>query len=485
MLERTTLSHLVSRSIYHLRQALAEVQRLQLQALTGKKWLRPSEQPEGVIAAQVYRSTLGQIETFLENLTEVRLTLHTSSQVLQQISGILTQARALAIEGAQDTLTEDARRALATEIDGLLEQVVGLANSRMPNHYVFAGADATKAPFRVVRDSSGRIVRVEYAGASHGASASVAPSYWAKFLYPGIEVFRSSSVGSGQIMGDPTGLALGTGTSRVQGRVHVLIKHTATTYGSGSGVAPGNSSPVGDTVLGPSGTHWLHLQDTSGTGSSGLVSLNGGPAIAWTNTDTDLRVVGPNGEVVFVNTTNITPGFSGTVAITAQGTLSLDGGATNHPITFTPDQQVIDNQGNVLFLDTSSLRRTGENWVEFPHSYDLFTALIHLRDELENSRRLPAAGQTQALSRMITALDAVHQTILHALGEQSTGLASLDMLEEHLEQVKLSLQFQLGRIEEADLAELVVRLQAQQNLLTLLLGATAQILQPNLLDFLG
>jgi flagellar hook-associated protein 3 FlgL len=53
-----------------------------------------------------------------------------------------------------------------------------------------------------------------------------------------------------------------------------------------------------------------------------------------------------------------------------------------------------------------------------------------------------------------------------------------------LQDTQVELRSRLGELEEADLAELVVRLQTQQNQLLLVLGATAQVLQPSLLDFL-
>ncbi|MCS7160126.1 MAG: hypothetical protein RMJ19_06610 [Gemmatales bacterium] len=484
MLERTTFTNLVHLSISHLHAALREVERLHIQAVTGKKLLRPSDNPVGFSTAQAYRSTLEQIETWSNNLRDARLTLQASTQALQQMSGILMRARALASEGAHDTLTEDSRRALAAEVNGLLEQALTLANSRTPDHYVFAGSTTAQPPFQAIRDDQGRIVRVEYRGDARTATAPVAHGEWIRFLYSGLELLGGLRPDNGFIIGDETGLALGTGTSRVQGRVRVLLSHTTTIYAGGSGVAPGASSAHGDTILGPSGTHTLFLQDTSGTGTSGVVWLNGGPTITWTNSDTDLRVVGPHGEVVFIDTTNITPGFAGSVAITAHGTMSLDGGASASAIAFTTDQILQDGQGNVLFLNTASVRRVGENWIEFPQSYDIFTALIGLRDDLAQFRSLSGGEQVEAISRMISAIESAHSRVLHALGEQSATLAGLDTLEEQMQQAKLDLQERLGHLEEADLAELVVQLQARQNLMTLLLGATAMVLQPNLLDFL-
>jgi len=56
----------------------------------------------------------------------------------------------------------------------------------------------------------------------------------------------------------------------------LLIRHTATTYAAGSGVQPGTNSGAGDTILGALGQHRLHITDTSGNGSAGTISLDGG-----------------------------------------------------------------------------------------------------------------------------------------------------------------------------------------------------------------
>ena len=104
----------------------------------------------------------------------------------------------------------------------------------------------------------------------------------------------------------------------------------------------------------------LNINDTSGTGASGTVSLNGGPTVAFTNTDTDLSVTGPLGETVFINTTAITPGFNGNVDITAAGTLSTDAGTSETVINFSANQIVTNNQtGQVTNIDSSAIRRVG------------------------------------------------------------------------------------------------------------------------------
>src|SRR5690606_13494775 len=134
------------------------------------------------------------------------------------------------------------------------------------------------------------------------------------------DVFQPIARGKTLFLGG-TGAAPGTGTDSALGRGTLIVSHTSTTYTAGSGVAAGTSSADGDTIIGPAGAHILTIEDTSGTGAFGTVSLNGGPPVSFTNGDTNLKVIGPLDEVVYLDTTAITAGFSGDVEITADGTL--------------------------------------------------------------------------------------------------------------------------------------------------------------------
>ena len=121
--------------------------------------------------------------------------------------------------------------------------------------------------------------------------------------------------------------------------------------------------------------------------ASGTASLNGGPAISWTNTDTNLQVVGPNGEVAYIDTSAITAGFNGSVSLTANGTLSTDGGASTTPITFSSNQVVTNSQtGAVTNVNSTNIHQAGTDHLEYTGTLDAFQTLIALRNDLLNTR---------------------------------------------------------------------------------------------------
>jgi flagellin-like hook-associated protein FlgL len=263
------------------------------------------------------------------------------------------------------------------------------------------------------------------------------------------------------------------------------VRHTLTTFAAGSGVSAGTSSAAGDTILGPAGAHQLILNDTSGTGVSGTVSLDGGEALAWSSADTDLVVAGPTGERVHINTSAITPGFNGVVAITADGTLSVDGGASTLAIDFSANQVVTNSlDGAVTNVRSADIRRTGDEHIDYRGTYDAFQILLALRDDLRNTRGLGPFEQSQFITQRIEELDRIRGNVLEAVGEQGAALQNLDTLEAHARDLNVEVERLTGELEGADLSEVILQLQAQENQLRTTLATTARIFDTSLLDFI-
>jgi flagellin-like hook-associated protein FlgL len=264
------------------------------------------------------------------------------------------------------------------------------------------------------------------------------------------------------------------------------VRHTATSYAAGSGVAAGTQSATGDTILGPAGSHVLHLVDTSGTGASGTVSLNGGTTVSFTNAMTNLAVVGPGGETVYIDTSTITAGFSGDIAITATGSLSVDGGRTVTPISFSANQQVTDSlTGAVTNIDSSAIRRTGTDQVEYQGTADAFQTLLALRDDLRNTRQLSTSQLHDAMARRLTDLDRVSDNILQVVGEQSVQLENLDALAHRAQDLQVTAQQNVSDNSAADMAQVAIRLQNEQLMLQFTYAAVSRLLQQSFLDFIS
>jgi flagellin-like hook-associated protein FlgL len=258
-----------------------------------------------------------------------------------------------------------------------------------------------------------------------------------------------------------------------------------TTYAGSSGVTAGSSAVSGDTVIGPAGANSIGINDTSGTGASGTVSLNGGPAVAFSNLDSDLKVTGLNGEVVYLNTTAIAPGFNGSVSMTATGSVSVDGGATSTPIDFSGNQVLTNSKtGAITNVDSSNIRQAGTDQVHYQGTSDLFQTLIALRDIIANTQGLSSTDRSAMLQQQIAEVDRSTNNIAKVVGVQSVQVQSLSSLKDHLTQLQLNVQQSTDNLQTTDPAAAVIDLQKQMNLYQASLQIAAQINSMTILNFL-
>ena len=483
---RVTLNTMISQALASAGQQTSRLAQLQAEAQTGNQLLQPSDGPAQTVALLAAERQNAQLGTYLSNIQSATSTLNAGVSALQQTSSILTQAKQIALQGSQSVTSPGQLETMANQVDQLLNQLVSTANTKSGDQYLFAGANPQTQPFTVSSvNSSGEPTSVAYKGGSDPADVIVGPQQTVQTTYPGSQVFQSIQRGQPVFQGS-TGTAPGQGTDSATGQGTLEVRHTATTYAVGSGVTSGTSSASGDTILGPSGTHTLTINDTSGNGSAGTISLDGGPAVAFTNTDTNLQVAGPGGDIVYVDTTAITPGFSGTVAITASGTLSVDGGKTTTPITYSANQAVTDGStGAVTNVDSTGIQSVGDEQVQYAGTDDAFQALIALRDNLRNTAGLNAAQQTAAISNSIGDLDRINNSVLASAGQQSASLQYLQGQQSNFQDLQLAAQKLTTSIQGVDVPTVIVQLQEQQNQLQLTLAATAQVFQQaNLLNFL-
>jgi flagellar hook-associated protein 3 FlgL len=202
--------------------------------------------------------------------------LNSETGALTSAGQQLTQARTLMLQGANGTLTASDRGALASQLQGILSAVVGLANQRGAEGPLFAGTSSA-TPF--VQSGS----QVTYAGNTGTARVWLSPSAQIAVNQPGSAMFLAqtdTATGSAQGSGS-LGLS---GTFTVDGTA-VTVASTDTLAGiaakinaAGAGVQASVSS--GALQIASLGTAPLALAETSGTVLQSLGILTAGGAIA-------------------------------------------------------------------------------------------------------------------------------------------------------------------------------------------------------------
>jgi flagellar hook-associated protein 3 FlgL len=130
-------------------QRLADVQK---QAVTGKQVTRPEDDPYAVEQSLGFRARIEAGESSLNTINMSLDWLNSTDDALSDTATLLNRAQALALRGASESLGTEERAALATEVEGMLEQAIAIGNTRHGDDYIFSGFQVDSSPFDVTRD---------------------------------------------------------------------------------------------------------------------------------------------------------------------------------------------------------------------------------------------------------------------------------------------------------------------------------------------
>jgi len=481
---RITQSMMFRQQTDGLSAAYARLFDVQAQLSSGRRLLKPSDDPSAIRPALDARSGRRRLEQTRKDADLASSELGSAEGVVRNATDLVVRAQEIAVAGATGTLSQSDRESLAVEVDGLLRQLVSMANSRGASGHLFAGGAKGTVPFEEIQTADGPVV--VYRGDDATAVVGLGDSLEVELNVPGSRLFGGGTRGATLYSG-ATGAAAGSGNDSARGSDHLTVAHGQTTLGDGllaggdslSGVRLGASSAAGDTLLGPAGAWSLALVDVSGTGSSGTVSLGGGPPVAWTSADTDLAVTAPDGTVVHLDLTSVTAGFNGSVGASATGTLSLDGGRTTATIDFNAaNQLIVDSEtGGSLFVDARAIRRAGVDGLRFPGSYDLFAAMIELRDSLRNVDGDAPDAQNDRIRATLSAFEDGEDRLLATLSSLGARMRLADTTRARADELDLLLAEKQSSLEDVDFAAATVELSQAQLVLQAGVALTSRIAQ--------
>lgn len=145
---RISTNQLYDRSLQNILDNQGTLSDIQQQLSTGKRILRPSDDPVG--AAQVVRITeeLEQIEQFKKNNILLENSLSQEEAVLQNVTDAALRARQLTVQAGNGINGIEDRKALGIEIGQIRDEIFDLMNFRDANgEYIFAGYQSDSPAF--------------------------------------------------------------------------------------------------------------------------------------------------------------------------------------------------------------------------------------------------------------------------------------------------------------------------------------------------
>jgi flagellar hook-associated protein 3 FlgL len=120
----------------------------QAQLSQGKQLIKPSDAPDQAAVIQRMKSVMSRQESFNTSLATLNSRLQNEDTTLKSATNLLVRAKEIAVQSANDTLAPVNRKALASEMQGVRDQLLSLANAKDDNgNFLFSGSRSDKPAF--------------------------------------------------------------------------------------------------------------------------------------------------------------------------------------------------------------------------------------------------------------------------------------------------------------------------------------------------
>jgi len=224
---------------YPMPDLLAALENLQQQQNTatlelssGSSINKPSDNPGGAAELTRINDLSSQVDSYQRSISSISGQFSTADSTLDSVVTVLQRAISLGTEGANGTLSDNDRAGVATEVIGIQNQLLSLANTSYQGQYIFAGT-ATMQPF--VADPT-QTSGVRYDGNGGTNSVTIGNGYQLQANVPGSQIFNGPGNVFQAINDLITSLQSNTGIDTA-----VTELGTALTYVSGQQVFYGNA----------------------------------------------------------------------------------------------------------------------------------------------------------------------------------------------------------------------------------------------------
>ena len=157
---QVSTSYLFDRASKQMVSIQNDLAKSQQEIAAQKQVLNPSDAPNQAASITRFKSVIARQDTYTNALGQLQARLDAESANLTTASEVLVRIKELAIQANNGTQGTVSRKAIATEMKGLRDQLLSLANSTdASGNYIFSGSKVTTKAF--TEDSKGH---VQYTG---------------------------------------------------------------------------------------------------------------------------------------------------------------------------------------------------------------------------------------------------------------------------------------------------------------------------------
>lgn len=152
--------------ITSLNNLQAQLNNSENQLATGLRVNQASDAPTQVGDIFQARADLGSVNQTIQNLNVIQAQVNAGDASVQNAVQLLQNASTLASQGASSNVTPQQRNALATQVQGILSQLVGLSATQVNGVYIFSGDASGSPPYQLDSTSATGVTALVTAAAT-------------------------------------------------------------------------------------------------------------------------------------------------------------------------------------------------------------------------------------------------------------------------------------------------------------------------------
>jgi flagellar hook-associated protein 3 FlgL len=179
----------------------------------------PSDNPAAAADLVQNAAQTSQADQFQRSAGSIQGEIQNADSALSSVTSALQQAITLGVEGANGTVNSTDREAIVTQVQGIQNQLLSLANLTYQGNYVFAGTANQTTPYVLDPNSTSGVT---YQGNSGVNTATLGDQFTLQTNVPGSQLFSSSGNDVFQSIQDlitslQSGVGIGTAVTEVGG----------------------------------------------------------------------------------------------------------------------------------------------------------------------------------------------------------------------------------------------------------------------------
>lgn len=153
---RLTNNIIMRKYLTNLNSSLRTLQDISNRAATQRRFERASEDPAAALKVFHVKRDLSRLSIYKSNVEDIQNNLTDIEATISSLNDILIEVNAQVVQGQNITYDEMERKAIASVIRNLQQQVLNNGNANFAGKYIFGGANVKEMPFTV--DSNGKLL---------------------------------------------------------------------------------------------------------------------------------------------------------------------------------------------------------------------------------------------------------------------------------------------------------------------------------------